>query len=582
MPRVPGPPRRWCSGGGRWVLDGGLSRRTLLKGASGAALTALRPRPARRPRRAAGLDELPRAGPRPRPDAARRSAARRRRVRRDAAAGSGAETVYVFNVGSKDVTLIDAAARQARETRPLGAAVRWLSNEQTYWDGQLVWTYDFPDNKLQAIGIDPRNVAVQKTIPDLGNGPGHSLMLLPDKKTAAINVAGDNVIAVIDVALGPDRAQGADRQVSVRPALHARWPLRLHARARPGHGVDVRHPHLGAGQDGQFPPGSQPYMLRVSPDGKEVWVQTGKVDTNVVLNASDLSTLATLPTGKGPVTNAWTPDARYSVVTNSRRHVCLGLRCEDVQGSGAAGGRPGGAQHRLHARRQHRLHVGDRRQRGGGHRHGQAQRGQPAQSRHAAAGADRSLSASQQTRHAERGGQTEQPERGLGADVLAQNSTEHQQCKWHARRPFDVHHRGARSNRQYSADQPGAGQQGAADQAQPGQTQPDELRTAHLHLIPRRGEAQQRASPQGAAEVRQSYDQRTVPQRISPDRIGCCRKSNGEPVDDQEDRIAHAKGQEQNPGDAAQGSPWHSSPQATGQQPVAKDEQNVQRDPPPT
>ena len=78
------------------------------------------------------------------------------------------ETVYVFNVGSRDVTLIDAAARQARETRPLGAAVRFLSNEQTYWDGQLVWTYDFPGNKLQAIGIDPRSVTVARTIPDLG------------------------------------------------------------------------------------------------------------------------------------------------------------------------------------------------------------------------------------------------------------------------------------------------------------------------------------------------------------------------------------------------------------------------------
>ena len=117
-----------------------------------------------------------------------------------AAASNGPETVYVFNVGSKDVTLIDAAARQARETRPLGASVRWLSNEQTYWDGQLIWTYDFPDNKLQAIGIDPRGIAVARTIPDLGTGPGHSLMLLPDKKTAAINVAGDNMLAVIDVA----------------------------------------------------------------------------------------------------------------------------------------------------------------------------------------------------------------------------------------------------------------------------------------------------------------------------------------------------------------------------------------------
>jgi DNA-binding beta-propeller fold protein YncE len=231
---------------------------------------------------------------------------------------AGGETVYVFNVGSKDVTLIDAAARQARETRPLGAAVRWLSNEQTYWDGQLVWTYDFPDNKLQAIGIDPRNVAVTRTIPDLGNGPGHSLMLLPDnKKTAAINVAGDNVIAVIDVASG---------QI-IRKVPTGKFPCDLHftpdgrfafTPERDQDTVsmfDTRTWELVKSIN--FPPGSQPFMLRVSPDGKEVWVQTGKADTNVVLNAADLATLATLPTGKGPVTNAWTPDARYSVVTNS-------------------------------------------------------------------------------------------------------------------------------------------------------------------------------------------------------------------------------------------------------------------------
>ena len=57
-------------------------------------------------------------------------------------------------------------------------------------------------------------------------------------------------------------------------------------------------------------------MLRVSPDGKEVWVQTAETNTNVVLAASDLAVLATQPTGKQPVTNAWTPDRRYSVVTN--------------------------------------------------------------------------------------------------------------------------------------------------------------------------------------------------------------------------------------------------------------------------
>ncbi len=67
-----------------------------------------------------------------------------------------------------------------------------------------------------------------------------------------------------------------------------------------------------------FPAKSKPHMLRVSPDGKEVWVQTADANSNVVLNADDLSVLSTEPTGKSPVTNAWTPDRRYSIVTNGQ------------------------------------------------------------------------------------------------------------------------------------------------------------------------------------------------------------------------------------------------------------------------
>ena len=67
-----------------------------------------------------------------------------------------------------------------------------------------------------------------------------------------------------------------------------------------------------------FPARSKPHMLRVSPDGKEVWVQTADANTNVVLGADDLSVLSTEPTGKSPVTNAWTPDRRFSIVTNGK------------------------------------------------------------------------------------------------------------------------------------------------------------------------------------------------------------------------------------------------------------------------
>ena len=118
------------------------------------------------------------------------------------AAQESQETVYVFNVGSKDVTLIDAANRRLRETRPLGASVRWLSNEQTYWDGRRIWTYDFPNDQVQAIAIDPKQVAITKTISGLGKGPGHSLVVLPSKRKAAVNVAGDNLIAFLDLEAG--------------------------------------------------------------------------------------------------------------------------------------------------------------------------------------------------------------------------------------------------------------------------------------------------------------------------------------------------------------------------------------------
>ena len=120
-----------------------------------------------------------------------------------AAGASGkAPWVYVFNTGSHDVTVIDSATNAVLATRPLSATIRWLSNEQNYWDGENIWSYDFPNNKLQAVVIDPKAMKVVKTIDTGTLGPGHSLMLTPDKKRAVVNAAGSNVINVIDTAAG--------------------------------------------------------------------------------------------------------------------------------------------------------------------------------------------------------------------------------------------------------------------------------------------------------------------------------------------------------------------------------------------
>src|SRR5207253_1113334 len=64
-----------------------------------------------------------------------------------------------------------------------------------------------------------------------------------------------------------------------------------------------------------FPAGSRPWMLRVVPDGKEVWVQTGQANTNVVLDADSLAILGTVPVGSQPVQSTFQPGpGRYGLV----------------------------------------------------------------------------------------------------------------------------------------------------------------------------------------------------------------------------------------------------------------------------
>ena len=75
-----------------------------------------------------------------------------------------------------------------------------------------------------------------------------------------------------------------------------------------------------------FPAGSKPYMLRVSPDGKVVWVQTADARTNVVLDAETLEVLATESTGRGPVQSAFGPEGgRYGLISHLEETYVIAL-----------------------------------------------------------------------------------------------------------------------------------------------------------------------------------------------------------------------------------------------------------------
>ncbi len=108
----------------------------------------------------------------------------------------------VFNTASKDVTLFDPSTNRVTGSRPISAVVRWLSNEQHYFDGERIWTYDYPENEVQAIAIDPKTFEVTRQVPTGGTGPGHSFVLTPDGGRGFVNAAGSDFLAVVDPAAG--------------------------------------------------------------------------------------------------------------------------------------------------------------------------------------------------------------------------------------------------------------------------------------------------------------------------------------------------------------------------------------------
>lgn len=108
----------------------------------------------------------------------------------------------VFNTGSQDVTLFDPTTNSVTGNRPTNAVVRWLSNEQHYWDGKRIWTYDFPENEVRAIAIDPESFEITRQIPVDGGAPGHSFVLTPDSKRGFVNAAGSDFLAVVDPKAG--------------------------------------------------------------------------------------------------------------------------------------------------------------------------------------------------------------------------------------------------------------------------------------------------------------------------------------------------------------------------------------------
>ena len=127
-----------------------------------------------------------------------------------AVADTGGPYLFVFNMGSEDVTVIDAATNQVLGTRPVGFKVKWLADEMRSFDGTLLWTYGLRGDKVDVIAFDPVALRVVKR-QEVGKGPAHSVVLTSDRKQVLMNVVLNAIQACpghgsVEVRTGDDGA----------------------------------------------------------------------------------------------------------------------------------------------------------------------------------------------------------------------------------------------------------------------------------------------------------------------------------------------------------------------------------------
>ena len=245
---------------------------------------------------------------------------------------------YAFNSKSQDVTLFDPGTATVLATKPLGAVVRWLSNEQRFWDGQLSLDLRFPRERgagrcRRSAGDHRRALARDRRC-----GPAHSLMLTPDRSTGL----GQRCRRRLPCGARPRHGRG--RRTRSKPASSRETSTlrRTVGSASPRSATRTRSPRSTWPRGAivktvDFPAGSKPYMLRVSPDGYVVWVQTAGANTNAVLDVGEHGDAAyrTDRTRVRSQSAFGPPGGRYGLVTHLEETFVLVLDASD-RPSGAA------------------------------------------------------------------------------------------------------------------------------------------------------------------------------------------------------------------------------------------------------
>lgn len=222
---------------------------------------------------------------------------------------------YVFNMGSRDVTVIDTGTHEVVRTVAIEGAKKfgWVDGTN-YFDGQILWVGNLDPDSGQAeiLLLDLESLEVVKRIP-LGAEESNVFVSRAshDGRHVFASLLGSGEVVVLDAS--------SHKQVRRIPANQIACDVDLgttpdgferafvpNREADSVQAIDVSS--LEVVQTVDSPQGSWPWMLTLSPDGGHLWVQEAKGNTNTVLDSDTLETLSRVPTGKNPSMAAFTPD----------------------------------------------------------------------------------------------------------------------------------------------------------------------------------------------------------------------------------------------------------------------------------
>ncbi|MGE0825452.1 MAG: beta-propeller fold lactonase family protein [Candidatus Binatia bacterium] len=220
----------------------------------------------------------------------------------------GRASVYVTNVGSNSISVIDGRTNEVRATVKVGRAPRGVAVSP---NGDVVYVANFDDDSVSVISAETDSVV--KTIL-VGKGPVGLAVSRDGERVYVVNgLAGTvSVIATKDgvvedtievkgepqaIALTPDGGQGyvtnfADDSVSV---------LDLRANT-----VSTRI-FVGKGPNG----------VAVSPDGERVYVVNFSGDSVSVIERGELRVVETIAVGLAPTKVVFSSDGKLAYVSNS-------------------------------------------------------------------------------------------------------------------------------------------------------------------------------------------------------------------------------------------------------------------------